>query len=86
MIRVQSPPQLAPAASAYKWWVVFLLWLVCFLNYADRQAISSVFPLLEKAFHFDGVQRPDRLRVRLGVRRLSPCLPDCWRIGFPARR
>jgi MFS family permease len=56
MIRVPSPPQLAPAAAAYKWWVVFLLWLVCFLNYADRQAISSVFPLLEKAFHFNLVQ------------------------------
>jgi MFS family permease len=56
MIRAQSAPLLAPAASAYKWWVVLLLWLVCFLNYADRQAISSVFPLLEKAFHFDGVQ------------------------------
>jgi MFS family permease len=62
MIPVPSPPQLAPItaaparASAYKWWVVFLLWLVCFLNYADRQAISSVLPLLEKAFHFDGVQ------------------------------
>lgn len=29
-----------------------MLWLVCFLNYADRQAISSLFPLLEHEFYF----------------------------------
>lgn len=47
-----------PAATAtfYKWWVVFLLWFVCFFNYADRQAINSVFPLLEQQFSFDNVQ------------------------------
>ncbi len=27
----------------YKWWVVGMLWFVCFFNYADRQAIFSVF-------------------------------------------
>jgi hypothetical protein len=31
----------------YKWWVVGMLWFVCFFNYADRQAIFSVFPLLK---------------------------------------
>ena len=31
-----------------KWVVVGLLWLVAVLNYADRMAISSVFPLLKK--------------------------------------
>lgn len=34
--------------GAYRWWVVFMLWFVCFFNYADRQAIFSVFPLLER--------------------------------------
>jgi MFS family permease len=34
-------------SSNYKWLVVFMLWFVCFFNYADRQAIFSVFPLLE---------------------------------------
>jgi len=29
-----------------------MLWLVCLLNYADRQAIGSIFPLLEKEFGF----------------------------------
>ena len=34
----------------YKWYVVGMLWWICFFNYADRQAIFSVFPLLEKEF------------------------------------
>jgi MFS family permease len=42
--------------ASYKWWVVFMLWFVCFFNYADRQAISSVLPLLERDFGFDGPQ------------------------------
>jgi MFS family permease len=42
--------------ASYKWWVVFLLWCVCFLNYADRQAISSVLPLLGESFKFDHAQ------------------------------
>jgi len=32
----------------YKWAVVAMLWFMCFFNYADRQAIFSMFPLLEK--------------------------------------
>ena len=35
-----------PAGPTYKWWVVFMLWFVCFFNYADRQAIFSVAYLL----------------------------------------
>lgn len=38
----------ASAPSAYRWVVVFFLWLVCFFSYADRQALFSIFPLLEK--------------------------------------
>jgi MFS family permease len=44
------------AGPYYKWWVVLLLWFVCFLNYADRQAISSVLPLLGADFGFSAVQ------------------------------
>src|SRR5437667_12119885 len=40
----------------YKWWVVFMLWFICLFNYADRQAIFSVFPILGREFHFDKVQ------------------------------
>jgi MFS family permease len=32
----------------YKWYAVAMLWWIAFFNYADRQAIFSVFPLLEK--------------------------------------
>jgi MFS family permease len=39
--------------GAYKWFVVAMLWCVCFLNYADRQLIFTVFPLLSKEFHLD---------------------------------
>ena len=33
-----------------------MLWCVAFFNYADRQAISSVFPLLEREMHLTTVQ------------------------------
>jgi MFS family permease len=36
--------------------VVAMLWFVCFFNYADRQAIFSVFPVLREEFGFDAVQ------------------------------
>jgi MFS family permease len=41
---------------SYKWAVVGMLWFICLLNYADRQAISSVFPKLKEEFGFDKVQ------------------------------
>jgi len=40
----------------YKWFVVGLLWFVCFFNYADRQAIFSVFPLLKSEMTLTDVQ------------------------------
>jgi len=33
-----------------------MLWFICFFNYADRQAITSVFPKLKDEFGFDNVQ------------------------------
>ena len=35
------------------WTTVGLLWLCGFLNYADRQAVFSVFPLLKTEFGLD---------------------------------
>ncbi|HEU5079521.1 MAG TPA: MFS transporter [Opitutaceae bacterium] len=40
----------------YKWAVVGMLWFVCFFNYADRQAIFSIFPKLKDEFGFDVVE------------------------------
>jgi predicted MFS family arabinose efflux permease len=37
----------------YKWFVVAMLWCVCFINYADRQLIFTVFPLLGSEFHLN---------------------------------
>jgi len=42
--------------TTYAWLVVAMLWLVCFLNYADRQAIFSVFPLLKAEFGLSDLQ------------------------------
>src|SRR5215472_16683971 len=41
---------------SYKWAVVGMLWFAAFFNYPDRQAIFSLFPLLEKELHLDLVQ------------------------------
>ncbi|MSU21769.1 MAG: MFS transporter [Pedosphaera sp.] len=49
-------PVRAPTPARYKWWVVFMLWFVCFFNYADRQAIFSVFPKLKEEFGLDKFQ------------------------------
>ncbi len=37
--------------SSYKWLIVVMLWFICLFNYADRQAMAAVFPLLKKEFH-----------------------------------
>ncbi len=42
----------APTSVAYSWAVVAMLWFICFFNYADRQAIFSIFPKLEEQFGF----------------------------------
>jgi MFS family permease len=40
----------------YKWLVVGILWVVCFFNYADRQAIFAVFPLIKQQLQLSDVQ------------------------------
>jgi MFS family permease len=45
-----------PLAPNYKWHVVAMLWCISFFNYADRQAIFSVFPLLEREMQLTTVQ------------------------------
>lgn len=40
----------------YKWLVVALLWFVCFFNYADRQAIFSVFTPIKTEMGLSDVQ------------------------------
>lgn len=41
---------------SYKWFVVGMLWFVCFFNYADRQAIFAVFPLIKQQLGLTDVQ------------------------------
>ena len=58
MLSPTSESQVRPEAIApdYKWWVLLMLWFVCFFNYTDRQAISSVFPKLKAEFGFNKVE------------------------------
>jgi sugar phosphate permease len=42
--------------AVYPWLVVLMLWFVCMFNYADRQAIFSVFPLLREKMGLDNIQ------------------------------
>ncbi|MFZ4115122.1 MAG: MFS transporter [Chthoniobacterales bacterium] len=42
--------------SFYSWSVVSMLWVLLFLNYADRQAICGIFPALEQEFGFSKFQ------------------------------
>jgi len=42
--------------SVYRWLVVAMLWMVCLFNYADRQAIYSVFPLLKSEMGLSDIQ------------------------------
>ncbi len=48
----------APRATGrrYAWAVVGMLWFICCFNYADRQAISVVFPALKTEFGFNKEQ------------------------------
>jgi MFS family permease len=43
-------------SSSYRWQVVAMLWCITFFNYADRQAIFSVFPLLQKEMNLSLVE------------------------------
>jgi MFS family permease len=35
----------------YKWYVVGMLWSICFFDYVDRWGISALFPLLKREMH-----------------------------------
>src|SRR5262245_54966746 len=59
-VAASSPRSRLASRSAtsprYKWWVVAMLWFVCFFNYADRQAIYAVFPTLKQELGFTNVE------------------------------
>jgi sugar phosphate permease len=44
------------SSKNYKWYVVAMLWWIAFFNYADRQSIFSLFPLLSRQFRLNDVQ------------------------------
>jgi MFS family permease len=45
-----------PSDQRYRWYVVGMLWWIAFFNYADRQSVFSLFPLLSREFHLSNLQ------------------------------
>lgn len=70
--------------NRYKWAVVAMLWLVCLFNYADRQAIFSVFPVLKTEMGLSDVQLGIVVGSFMWVYALS--LPMAGIIGDRVRR
>src|SRR5262245_48062780 len=44
------------SGSTYKWAIVAMLWIVSFFNYADRSAVTAIFPVLRTTYHFTDAQ------------------------------
>jgi MFS family permease len=55
-LKPETRNQKLETSGPYKWLVVVMLWFVCFFNYADRQAIFSVFELLKSEMNLSDVQ------------------------------
>ena len=55
-VEPETRNQKLETSGHYKWLVVVMLWFVCFFNYADRQAIFSVFELLKSEMNLSDVQ------------------------------
>src|SRR6266567_6009021 len=51
---MQKRTSAAPSTfgANYKWTIVLLLWIVSFFNYADRSAVTAIFPILRADYHF----------------------------------
>ena len=47
----------SPNILRYRWAIVGMLWFICFFNYADRVAVGSILPLLEKSYHLTKTQQ-----------------------------
>jgi sugar phosphate permease len=66
----------------YAWFVVGILWVVVVLNYVDRQAIYSVFPLLRRDLGVSDVALGSMASVLLwvygGVSRLAGYAGDLF--------
>jgi MFS family permease len=43
-------------SQRYKWYLVAILWWISFFNYADRQALAAVAPLVRKDLHLSNEQ------------------------------
>lgn len=55
-----TPLQQRPS---YKWTVVGMLWCMAFFNYADRQALSAILPLIDSKISVEGETGAQRLVI-----------------------
>ncbi len=61
----------------YPWKLVGLLWMVSFLNYADRSILVAVMPQLRQEFGLTATQLPLINSVFFWVYALGPPGPPC---------
>jgi MFS family permease len=74
-----------PLSAGSAWALVGLMWVAYFLNYADRQLVSSIFPVLKAELHFSDEQCGLTISVFLWI--YAVCSPLAGMLGdrFPRR-
>ncbi|MDQ5884759.1 MAG: Membrane protein regulates uhpT expression [Pseudomonadota bacterium] len=41
----------------FRWFVIFMLFLICVINYIDRASLSFAIPIIDQTFHFSNNQK-----------------------------
>ncbi len=80
------PPLSSRPGPSYKWWVVAMLWFICFFNYADRMAINAVAKVLKEEYHFTKEDLGWIISAFMFVYALRRLLPARWAIAIAASR
>jgi MFS family permease len=82
VVLAKAPAAIGPGAA---WALVGLMWVAYFLNYTDRQVVSSIFPVLKSELEFTDAQLGLTLSLFLWVYAL--CSPIAGMLGdrFPRR-
>lgn len=74
----------AAISTRSRWFAVLLLWIAYFINYVDRQAVFSIFPVFERELHFSTRQLGLVGSVFAWIYAL--CMPLAGRLGDMFRR
>src|SRR6266487_2540820 len=80
MAELTTDLKLTPVRSAPRaWLLVAFMWVAYFLNYSDRQVVSSIFPILKSELRFTDIQLGLTGSIFLWVYAL--CSPIAGQIG-----